>query len=396
MRVVHFCEQFSLLSETFVYDFVRQLEVHGLDNHIVTLERHNEEERPFPNVHTVEPVSRRNLAYRWHRELSRVGIGTIFDPRWPVLRSRLKLLTRRLSPDIIHAQFGPAGVLVAPVAQRLGIPLVVTFHGYDYSMLPRVATWSRLYRRHLIDSLTSVIGVSNHVCVKLRELGFPDERVHLLHNGVRLGDFAYSDPARRWDGRTVRCLHVGRLVEKKGPILLVRAFREALDRIPKNVDLVLDMIGEGPLRPALESEISRLDLGERVRLLGALSHAMVSRKMQEAHLYLQHSVTAVNGDQEGHPIALIEASACGLPIVATRHDGLPEIVLDGSTGKLVDEGDVRGMGECIAHLARNPKAWTEMGARGRKHVERELNISLQADRAIELYRRCAMRSLSPS
>jgi glycosyltransferase involved in cell wall biosynthesis len=259
-------------------------------------------------------------------------------------------------------------------------------------MLPRVATWSGLYRRHLIDSQASVIGVSNHVCAKLRELGFPDERVHLLHNGVRLNDFAYSDPARRWDGKTVRCLYVGRLVEKKGPILLVRAFREALDRIPRNLDLVLDMIGEGPLRLALEREISSLALGEKVRLLGGLPHAVVSQKMRKAHLYIQHSVTADNGDQEGHPIAFIEASACGLPIVGTRHNGIPEVVLDGSTGYLVDEGDVCGMGERIAHLARHPTEWAEMGARGRKHVETELNISDQADKAIALYKQCAKRS----
>jgi colanic acid/amylovoran/stewartan biosynthesis glycosyltransferase WcaL/AmsK/CpsK len=393
MRVVHFCEYFSPLSETFIYDCVRQLEASGIDNYIMTLNRQNEEERPFPKVRTVDKaVSRWNPILLWHRGLSRVGIGTMLEAPWPVLRSRMELLARQLSPDLVHAHFGPAGVLVAPVAQRLGIPLIVSFQGFDYSMLPRVAPWARLYRTYLIDSQASVIGVSNHVCAKLRELGFPDERVHLLHNGVHIDDFPYSDPARRWDGKTVKCLYVGRLVEKKGPILLVRAFREALDRIPKNVDLVLDMIGEGPLRLALESEIARLELGANVRLLGALPHAVVSRRMQEAHLYIQHSVTADDGDQEGHPIALMEASACGLPIVGTRHNGFPEVVLDGRTGYLVDEGDVCGMGERIAHLVRNPKDWAELGARGRKHVESELTVSHQAERAIALYQRCVMKS----
>jgi colanic acid/amylovoran biosynthesis glycosyltransferase len=104
---------------------------------------------------------------------------------------------------------------------------------------------------------------------------------------------------------------VGRLVEKEGPDSACPGISRSTRRIPKNVDLVLDMIGEGPLRLALESEIARLALGEKVRLLGGLSHAVVSQKMQKAHLYIQHSVTADNGDQEGHPIAFIEASACG-------------------------------------------------------------------------------------
>jgi glycosyltransferase involved in cell wall biosynthesis len=203
---------------------------------------------------------------------------------------------------------------------------------------------------------------------------------------VRVEQFQYSNPADRWDGRMVKCLHVGRLVEKKNPILLVQAFRHALDMTPSGLDLRLDVIGQGPLEAALKSEISRLGLGEKVTLLGPQPHHLVARAMQQSHVYTQHSITAPNGDQEGQPTSLIEASACGLPIVSTRHDGIPDIVLDGETGYLVEERDVRGMGERIAWLAAHPERWMEMGARARKHIETHMNLGLQVRKATALYR----------
>jgi glycosyltransferase involved in cell wall biosynthesis len=267
--------------------------------------------------------------------------------------------------------------------------LLVSFLGLDVSTLGRGTLWRRIYKRDLIDSGTAVTGVSNHVCARLEELGFPRDTVHLLHNGVRVDRFHYSDPAGRWDGRTVKCLHVGRLVEKKNPVLLVQAFRHAVDMARPGLDLRLDVIGEGPLEGALKAEISRLGLGDKVRLLGPLPHDLIVKAMQEAHVYTQHAVTAPNGDQEGQGISLVEASSCGLPVVTTRHNGIPDVVLDGETGYLVEERDVRGMGERIAGLAAHPERWKEMGARGRKHVETHMNLSLQVQKAIALYQALA-------
>jgi glycosyltransferase involved in cell wall biosynthesis len=256
-------------------------------------------------------------------------------------------------------------------------------------MLARRSVWRGIYKRDLIDSGAAVTGLSNHICNRLRELGFPRAAIHLLPNGVRVDQFHYSNPARRWDGRTVRCLHVGRLVEKKNPVLLVQAFHHAIDVAGPGVDLRLDVIGEGPLEDALRSEILRLGLGDKVTLRGALPHHLVAKAMQEAHMYTQHSVTASSGDQEGQPTSLIEASSCGLPVVTTRHNGIPDVVLDGETGYLVEERDVRGMGERIAWLATHPELWQEVGARGRKHVESHMNLRIQVQKAAALYQALA-------
>ena len=387
MRVLHFASSFSPLSQTFIYDYVMELEQQGVDNHVVTLTRQNEEQRPFPKVSLVPAPGRWNPTRLWYRGLATLGIGTPIESSWPLLRPQLERVLRQIRPDVVHAHFGPAGVLIAPAVKRLGVPLIVSFLGFDVSVMARGALWRRLYKRDLIDSGATVTGVSNHICAKLGELGFPRDTVHLLHNGVRVDRFHYSNPAERWDGRTVKCLHVGRLVEKKNPVLLVQAFRHALDLARPDLDLRLDVIGEGPLEEALKSEISRLGLGDKVTLLGSLPHHLVAKAMQETHVYTQHSVTAPNGDQEGQPTSLIEASSCGLPVVTTRHNGIPDVVLDGETGYLVEERDVRGMGERIAWLAAHPERWKEMGARGRRHVETHMSLGLQVQKATALYRK---------
>jgi colanic acid/amylovoran biosynthesis glycosyltransferase len=93
--------------------------------------------------------------------------------------------------------------------------------------------------------------------------------------------------------------------------------------------------------------------------------------------------------KEGQPVSIAEAAACALPIVSTRHDGIPDVVLEGSTGYLVEEGDTHRMGERIAYLATNPGIWTDMGRRARRHVEAHMNMSVRAGKGVTLYRRYA-------
>jgi glycosyltransferase involved in cell wall biosynthesis len=218
LRVVQFCGAFSVSSQTFIYDTVKEMDRQGIDCHVVTKRRVNEENRPYDDVHVVNVPGRWNLPRLWYRALATFGIwGDVETHKWPVFRSRLRRTLDRLDPDVVHAQFGPKGVMVAPVAETLDIPLVVTFHGYDISILPRRKKVRRRYR-DLFERADALIGVSDHNSSRLMELGAPEEKVRTVHNGTRLDQFAYSNPLDRFDGRTVRLLHVGRLVEKKGPL----------------------------------------------------------------------------------------------------------------------------------------------------------------------------------
>jgi glycosyltransferase involved in cell wall biosynthesis len=156
-------------------------------------------------------------------------------------------------------------------------------------------------------------------------------------------------------------LALGRLVEKKAPHLTVRAFAAAA---AAHDHAHLDVVGDGPLRPLVEAAVAETGMQGRVTLHGALGREACAALMHRASVFVQHSVTAVNGDTEGLPIVVVEAMASGLPVVSTRHSGIPEAVEDGVTGHLVAEGDVAGMGAALGRLLADPARAAERGAAG--------------------------------
>jgi glycosyltransferase involved in cell wall biosynthesis len=166
-------------------------------------------------------------------------------------------------------------------------------------------------------------------------------------------------------------------VEKKSPIDLAKAFRYAVDETSEDIQLELKIAGDGPLRGELEQEVRDQGIENQVSILGAVPHSQVSKLMAEANLYTQHCKTASNGDQEGQGVSFVEASASGLPIVSTRHNGLTDVIVDGQTGYLVEEGDVEGMGKKIAYLAESPDEWRRLGKAGRIRVEESFNLQNQ-------------------
>jgi colanic acid/amylovoran biosynthesis glycosyltransferase len=304
--------------------------------------------------------------------------------KWPVLRSRISQRLKELKPDIVHAQFGPEGVIVGPVADALNIPLAVTFHGYDVSRLPKQEKVRGRYK-DLFEEASVLIGVSDHNSSMLKELGAPPEKVRTIHNGTRLDQFSYSDPLDRFDGETVRLLHVGRLVEKKGPLELVDSFRLARENVKGKVDLQLTVAGDGPLREKLLQRVQNLNLDDSIDYAGSVSHGRVQDLMREAHLYTQHCKTALDGDVEGQGVTFIEAQASGLPVIATRSGGVPSVVVDGDTGYLVPEEDTEAMADRITELALHPERWEELSRKGRKHVEDQFDLTKQVKKLVDTY-----------
>jgi glycosyltransferase involved in cell wall biosynthesis len=382
VKVLHFCESFSPLSETFVYDYITELERQGVDNHVVTLERENPADRPFPKVTEIGRAGRWHPHRLWHRALASFGIGEIETAGWPVMRSRLAKVVREVKPDVIHSHFGHAGVWIAPVADAADVPLVVSFYGFDVSILAQRDLWKKKYPK-AFEVASLLIGISNHICSRVEALGGAPRKIECSHLGVNLEGFEYQPADQSYDGRTVTCLHVGRLVEKKAPIELAQSFEYACRRSDPDVGLELKIAGGGPLRSELEQEIEDLHIGDKVSLLGAVPHEKVSELMTEANIYTQHCKTASNGDQEGQGVSFVEASASGLPIVSTHHNGIPDVVLDGKTGYLVEEKDTKAMGEVIASLAETPNDWVSLGRAGRAHVEKNFDLKRQVKSLVE-------------
>lgn len=261
-------------------------------------------------------------------------------------------------PSAVLAEYGPNGCLLWRVCRECDIPLFVHFHGFDASLLLCDKHWRRRYRL-LFKAAAGVIAPSEFLAARLAAAGCPEAKLHVVPCGVDAQRFA---PTRRLPQRIVA---VGRLVEKKAPHLTIEAFARVRQHFPK---AELDMVGEGPLGDRCTALIRDLGLADCVRLHGAQARAFVAELMQQAALFVQHSVTAPDGDAEGLPVAILEAMSAALPVVSTRHSGIPEAVEEGVTGLLVDEYDVAGMADAIVRLLDNPEKSAAMGMAGRRRV----------------------------
>jgi colanic acid/amylovoran biosynthesis glycosyltransferase len=349
-----FAPSFGYLSETFIADHVRHLAPGRTV--LVSQDGRGSAGYGCPVLAHVAPeftgfgpldAWAKDLRYRLRR---RFGPALAFDDRM-----RLAAFLKEQGVTVVLAEFGSTGVLAADVCAALGLPLYVYFYGVDASANLRFPTVRRRYR-HLWPRVAGVVCISRFLADRLvAATGCPERLIEVIPCGV---DPARFRPAAFEPGRVVA---LGRLVEKKAPHLTVRAFARAAAAHP---EARLDLIGDGPLRPAVEAAVAETGMAAQVALHGALGREECAALMHRASIFAQHSVTAANGDTEGLPIVVVEAMASALPVVSTRHSGIPEAVEDGVTGHLVAEGDVDGMGERLGQLLADPVRAAEMGAAG--------------------------------
>lgn len=273
---------------------------------------------------------------------------------------------------VVLAEFGPTGVVVANACRQAGLPLVVHFHGYDVSARAMLRRYGSGYPA-MLEQVAAVIAVSREMVERLTRFGARPERVHYNPCGVDCHQFSGAAPAEA----PPIVLAVGRLVEKKAPQLTLQAFAAAHRHCP---DAKLRMLGDGPLAKECRRLARRLGIESAVAFLGTRSHGDVAAEMRRARCLVQHSVEAPDGDREGTPVTLLEAGAAGLPVVSTRHAGIPEVVVDGHTGFLVEERDVDGMAERMVRLLSRPELAATMGLAARRHVQTRFSLERSLER----------------
>jgi len=231
---------------------------------------------------------------------------------------------------------------------------VVRGHGFDLS----ATLDNRVWRERYLDlvSADAIVVPTPFQVQRLCEIGLESRNILSLPYGI---DMLEGGSTEKRGGKSVFFLFVGRLVPKKGPLLLAKAFLQACQQ---NSRIRLIIGGDGPLYNDLKSFLAMHLLGDRVQLLGRLSHSEVLQKMCEVDIYIQHSITdPESGDQEGAPVAIIEAMGQGLPTVSTRQSGIPYLVEHEVTGLLSEESDVSGMAKNILKMAENEARRDEMG-----------------------------------
>lgn len=276
--------------------------------------------------------------------------------------------------DVIFAFFGTAGIS-AECLRDVGLfkgPIVTSFLGYDITreiLLNGNVGYTRLFRNGVEFNPNSEFLRS-----LLLENGAPLERTHVHRLGVDLGNFEYLDRGADEDG-PVRIAAVGRLVEKKGFACLLAAAGLLRDR---GVDFQLEIAGSGPLMGDLESRIAALELQDHVTLLGWCKPTQIIELLHRSQLFIVPSVVAPDGDQEGLPLTMIEACSTGLPVVGTYHSGIPEAIIDGETGFLVDEHDHEALAKAIQSLCQDPALRRSFGENARAFMESRFSASEQA------------------
>jgi colanic acid/amylovoran biosynthesis glycosyltransferase len=263
-------------------------------------------------------------------------------------------------PDFVLVHFLSDALLIAPTLRRLGIPFGVMAHGYDVAVAPRSRAERGLRAKRMESTLRSAnlaIGVSEPISALLKSHGAPPESVLTHHIGVPISRFEFSESHERWD-----ICSVGRMVEKKGFDDLLAA----ASLLPSPALRRIAIVGDGPLRSKLEAQATQLGLS--VDFLGALSPTEVAQVMRSSRIFALASKVASDGDTEGLPTVVIEASLLARPVVAYSHSGIPEAVIHGVTGLLVPEGDVTELAKSLDEVLTHPRLAAKLGIAARTHA----------------------------
>ncbi|HOM76201.1 MAG TPA: glycosyltransferase [Anaerohalosphaeraceae bacterium] len=284
-------------------------------------------------------------------------------------------------PDVVHAHFGPNAIPFLGLKKTgLNLKLITSFHGYD------VSVYTRRQGEHVYDELFLYGDIftynSESTRQKLLNLGCPEGKMIKLPMAVEVEKIPFKERFLNPSDK-IRLLSVGRLVEMKGREYALKAAAKLKDKYP----LQYDIVGDGPLRPDLEKLAADLGLGSSVKFWGWTSSEALTDLYDQAHLFVHPSITSSDGNQEGQGMVLLEAQACGIPVVATKHGAFPDSVIDGRTGFLVPEKDADALAERLDFLISSPHLWPQMGRLGRRFVQDNFDSKILNNRLEDIYRR---------
>ena len=308
----------------------------------------------------------------WTHQLRRFWQKTLKDEPITIYRSEARRLRKEIiesEAKVLHVYFGHIGVHLLPLLEISPVPVIVSFHGAD-AQVDMDKPKHRAAMQRMFGLAKLLLVRSESLAERLVELGAERGKIRIHRTGIPLREITFTQRVAPADGAW-QCVQACRLIAKKGLATTLRAFSEFSARYPK---ATLTLAGGGPLLNDLWSLVLKLGLQKRVKFTGFLSQQELRLQYSKAHLFLHPSETGEDGDQEGVPNSMLEAMACGLPVIATNHGGIPEAVVHGVSGLLVPERDHLALaGEMLA-LTLKPERYAAMSAAAAQRVEKELNL----------------------
>ena len=371
-------------SMTFIYRQLKSAEKKYNPLVICSDRVENQDKFPFENFF----LKRRNFIHikksRYYNKLFGSHALLSINPRISIGQSKyFSQILHKNDVKLIHAHFGPSGIEILSIAKALNIPLIVSFHGYDGSILLKYERYKRTLKR--IFEYSHIIVPSQYMLNELNDRVGNLVNCTIVNYGIPLNDFRYverSSVKNKVDkNEKLIFLQLSNFVEKKGHFYTVSAFKELLNSYP-NSQLVL--AGDGDLIGEIQELVNNLGLKNKVIFSGAVNHKQVSEFMRKADVFLHHSVTSTTGDKEGIPNVIMEAMATGLPCISTVHAGIPELIKDQINGLLVKEKDISGYVQKMKELLEKEN---DYALQARKTVENHFNLEIQTQKLSAIYDR---------
>lgn len=377
-KVIHSFPVWLPQTQTWMYNQVKQLQRLGVEAHVVCERTENLDQFAVANIHSLENEPR----YRqvWDKGVRKLRIRRHLNS--------LVEISRKTDAKIIHSHFGNVGWANLGALRKLKVKHVVTFYGLDVNRLPvQHPVWRGRYRR-LFTEVDRVLCEGYHMARCVVDLGCPAHKVKVQHLGVDVDNISFR--LRQWHaGEPLRVLIAASFREKKGIPYAIEALQIVAHEVPVQLTIL------GGAGQELESQqekkriftaLERSGLKEHTRLLGYQTHQAMLQEAYDHHLFLQPSITAQDGDTEGGaPVSIIEMLATGMPVVATTHCDIPEVVGPAFSQLLAPERDVVKLAGCVQSLLDKPDSWSSLSREGRKHIESEYHRLRQAEHLLDHY-----------
>ena len=376
IKVAHVMPTYLPLSETFIWQYLHSFE--NIYPVVIAESLQNLDQFSLPSGKLCPIYGPRlktlQLIVKWYRRYSYQPVGYMsgFIAKRIMLGENVRM---------IHAHFGTIGCNCLPVSLSLKIPLITNFYGFDLSVKELIDRKRRAYKRLFKEGACFLVeGPSMRD--KLIALGCPEGKIRIQRIAIDLEQYRFK--VRSWDvKRNIHLLFVGRFVEKKG----LEYALCALAKVKRKYPFQLRIIGGGELEEKLHLLVSDLGLTNQIVWLGMQPHRKVIEELKKCDILIQPSVTARSGDSEGGaPTIILEAQACGVPIISSFHADIPYITLSGQSAFLSPEREVDSLADNIRYLFDNSETWGLVGKSGREHVEKHHDVRKEVKFLEKIYK----------
>jgi colanic acid/amylovoran biosynthesis glycosyltransferase len=343
---------------------------------VIAQKRENSGRFPFDRIDIVPKPALHFFRRFWFRQVR--------DKPWQIssgeLRALMKVLERR-SARLLHIYFGHIAVHLLPLIRAWPRPSIVSFHGADV-MVDMNKPAYREATRQMLDVVKLVLVRSESLRRAVADLGCDQKKIEVQRTGIPLDEFPFRERNFPGSDGAWRFVQAGRLIEKKGLPVTLRAFASFLKRYPK---ATLTIAGEGPLLGHLQELARELKIDNRVSFTGLISQEELRDLYYGSHVFLHPSETGPDGNQEGIPNSMLEAMASGLPVFATEHGGIPEAIKHGVSGVLVPERDEEELAWTLLNAVEDQRFLARVARGGAEVVGENFELRLQAGRLEDAY-----------